>query len=481
MAWQGVIGLEVHAQLRTRSKIFCACPTTFGAAPNAHTCPVCLGHPGALPVLNERAVRLAVVAGLALDCAIATRSRFDRKNYFYPDLPKGYQITQVTAPLCTGGHLDVATAAGVVRGRIHHIHLEEDAGKSIHDASPAGTLVDLNRAGTPLIEIVGEPDLRSADDAVAWLRELRAILRHTGVCDGNMEEGSLRCDANVSVHRPNAPFGTRCEIKNLNSFRAVRDAIAHEIERQQAVIDAGGVVLQQTRLWDAERSRTLPMRSKEEAHDYRYFPEPDLLPLHVAPELVAELRAALPELPAARRARWSAAWGVPAAAAAVLCDEPVRADAFERALGAGPAADLAAAFALFVTGQVQAAHQRSARTDADVDAALPVLLDVCARWVQGRLTNKMLADVLQSAFGGDAALGAELERALAQVGAVVTDAGALAPTVDAVLAEHADQAARYRAGHTPVLGFFVGQVMRRLGGRGDAQAVQRLLQQRLDQ
>src|SRR5512140_686979 len=298
MSYEAVIGLEVHAELLTQSKVFCGCSAKFGAPPNENTCPVCLGMPGALPVLNRRAVEFAIRAGLAAGCAIAPVSRWARKNYFYPDLPKGYQISQYELPICLGGGIDIETEAGHKRVRLTRIHMEEDTGKNIHDAHTDASLVDFNRCGVPLLEIVSEPDIRSPEEAGAYLRSLRAILQYLEICDGNMEEGSFRCDANVSV-RPlgQEEFGTKVEIKNMNSFRNVERAIAHEVERQIDVLGRGGSLVQETRLWDPDREVTRPMRSKEFAHDYRYFPDPDLLTLTVTDEWIEAVRAAMPELP----------------------------------------------------------------------------------------------------------------------------------------------------------------------------------------
>jgi len=329
--FQVVLGLEVHAQLLTRTKIFCGCPTAFGGEPNTHVCPVCLGMPGTLPVLNRQVVEYAVLTGLALGCTIREKSVFARKNYFYPDLPKGYQISQYEAPICEGGGLTVTVDGQERHVRLTRIHMEEDAGKLLHDVAADGSSgVDLNRAGVPLLEIVSEPDLRSADEAVEYLKALRAILLTLGVNDGNLEEGSFRCDANVSVMRKGATqYGTRAEIKNMNSFRYLKQAVEYEVRRQVELVEAGQPVVQETRLFDPSRGETRSMRSKEDAHDYRYFPEPDLPPVVVAPALVARIRATLPELPRARAERYVAAHGLPASDAAILVADKAVADFFD--------------------------------------------------------------------------------------------------------------------------------------------------------
>lgn len=486
--YEAVIGLEVHAQLRTKSKIFCRCSAEFarplpsvGSEPNARTCPVCLGLPGALPVLNDEVVRMAILAGLATHCDIQERSVFARKNYFYPDLPKGYQISQADEPLCVAGYLDIETEAGHKRCGIQRIHIEEDAGKSIHGEGDAHTTtINLDRAGVPLIEIVGLPDLRTPDEAVAYLRELRAILVSLGVNDGNMDEGSLRCDANVSV-RPvgEVRLGTRCEIKNMNSFRSVRDAVTFEIARQVDLARTGERIEQQTRLWNQDLARTEAMRSKEHAHDYRYFPDPDLPPLVLAPGRVERLRASLPELPAQKRTRWQQDLGLTATLAAALCEDPQRAQAFEATLGPQPDPKRAAGFAHFLMGQVAAAQNRSQTSWSQVEPALPTLLEVCDRWRSGDLTNQMLTQVLTAAFAGDGELQPNLEQALSQVGTVVSDAGALEAQVDAVLEANAAQVQKYRAGQQQLFGFFVGQVMKSLQGKGNAQLVGEILRRKL--
>ena len=328
--FQTVIGLEVHAQLLTSSKIFCACSTEFGAAPNHNTCPVCLGMPGVLPVLNARVVEYAIRTGLALGCTVKKTSVWSRKNYFYPDLPKGYQITQFDQPICEWGQLVIDTPEGEKTIRVRRIHMEEDAGKSVHDASASESLVDLNRAGVPLMEIVSEPDLRSADEAVDYLKSLRDVLVYLGVNDGNMEEGSFRCDANVSVMRKGATtYGQRVELKNINSFRFIKQAIEYEVARQVDVIESGGKVDQETRLYDPNKGVTRSMRSKEEAHDYRYFPEPDLPPLHLTDAQLDDAAKSLPELPRAKVTRFMSQYGLPAYDAKILCAERPLADYFE--------------------------------------------------------------------------------------------------------------------------------------------------------
>ena len=337
VAYEVVIGLEVHAQLRTQSKLFCACGTQFGLAANSQTCPICLGMPGTLPVINQQAVEMAVRTGLALQCRIGEKNRFARKNYFYPDLPKGYQISQYEAPICEHGSVDVEVGAAKKPIRIRRAHLEEDAGKNVHEAGAGGSRVDLNRAGTPLLEIVTEPDMRSADEVVAYLKHLRDILMYLDVCDGNMEEGSLRCEPNLSL-RPvgQKEFGTKVELKNINSFKFVKEAIEYEIKRQTKVLTEGGKIAQETRLWDSDRGETATMRSKEEAHDYRYFPDPDLVPLSLAQEWIDDLRKTLPELPAVRQRRFVKDYSLPDYDAGILTGSKALADYFEACVARFP-------------------------------------------------------------------------------------------------------------------------------------------------
>ncbi len=479
MSWEPVIGLEIHAQLATRSKIFSGASTAFGAEPNVQASAVDLGLPGVLPVLNGEAVRMAVMFGLAIDAAIAPRCVFARKNYFYPDLPKGYQISQYELPIVSGGHVTLDLEDGSqMRVGITRAHLEEDAGKSIHDAYQGLTGIDLNRAGTPLIEIVSEPDLRSARQAVAYMRRIHALVRYLGICDGNMQEGSLRCDANVSVRRAGEPrLGTRCEIKNLNSFRFVERAIEYEIERQVAVIEAGGTVVQETRLYDPERHETRPMRGKEEANDYRYFPDPDLLPVLVDETFVAGVRERLPELPEAKRTRFQSQYGLPEETARLLTASRELADYFETATAASGGHLHGRACANWITGELAAALNRA---DLDVSRS-PVgpeaLAAIVRRVDDGTLSSTMAKQVFEAAWNGEGDPDAIIEmRGLKQV----TDTGALEALVEQVISAHPEQVAQYRGGKTKVLGFLVGQVMKGSSGKADPKRVNALMRGRLD-
>ncbi len=473
---EAVIGLEVHAEQLTRSKIFCGCSATFGAPPNTHVCPVCLGMPGVLPVLNRRVVEFAIRAGLATNCAIAPYSRFARKNYFYPDLPKGYQISMYEEPLCTGGWVEIMVEGAPEPKRIGltRIHMEEDTGKNIHDAHGGGSLVDFNRSGVPLLEIVSEPDLRSPAEAGAYLRALRSILQYLEICDGNMEEGSFRCDANVSVRRLGADaLGTKVEIKNMNSFRNVERAIAYELERQVRALAIGERLTQETRLWDAEREETRPMRSKEHAHDYRYFPEPDLLPLTVDQTWVDEVRAAMPELPGPRRRRFEREHGLSAYDADVLTQRKDLADFFEAAVAAGGGAK---AMANWITTELL----RIVR-DAKLDQALvirewpitPTQLARLSSLVERGTINRPTAKALLPRLLGT---NADPEALVAAEGlGQVSDRDALEATVDDVLHRYPEQVAQVRAGKDRVIGFLVGQVMKSTGGKANPKLVQELL------
>ncbi len=478
--FQLVIGLEVHAQLMTRSKIFCSCSTEFGGEPNAHTCPVCLGLPGALPVLNERVVEMAVTAGLALGCDVRPKSVFARKNYFYPDLPKAYQISQYELPICLGGVVPYTLDGVEKTARLTRIHMEEDAGKNVHGVAADGSSgVDLNRAGVPLLEIVSEPDLRSADEAVEYLRSLRAILMALGVNDGNMQEGSLRCDANVSVMRRGAEkYGTRCEIKNMNSFRFLKAAIEYEARRQVEVVEGGGTVQQETRLFDPDRGETRSMRSKEEAHDYRYFPEPDLPPVVVAPALVERLRASLPELPRARAQRYTTALGLSAYDAGVLVSDAQVAAYFDRAVaayGAGP--EKAKKIANWVNGEVAKLANEAGtgpaawRLTPEKLAAVLQLLD--AGTIGGPGAKQVVEEVFRT---GAEPAGVVQAKGLAQV----SDEGAIEAVVDRVLAASPAEVEKHRSGKKNLTGFFVGAVMKELRGKGNPAVVNALLKKKLD-
>jgi aspartyl-tRNA(Asn)/glutamyl-tRNA(Gln) amidotransferase subunit B len=474
MEYEAVIGLEVHAQLLTQSKLFCGCSTAFGAAPNAHVCTVCLGLPGALPVTNGQAVRLAVRAALATDCRILERSVFARKQYFYPDLPKGYQISQYEAPFSEHGHLDVAVD-GQTRGvRIQRIHMEEDAGKNVHGVA-GDSLVDLNRAGTPLVEIVSEPDIRSSAEAAAYLRALRDILVFVGVNDGNLEEGSFRCDANVSIRpRGATDLGTRTELKNLNSFRFVQKAIDVEIARQIAVVSSGGQVRQETRAFDPDSGKTRTLRSKEEAHDYRYFPDPDLPPLVIDSGMVEAERAAMPPLPSEVRRRWVGEFGLSEAAATTLSRHPAIARFFEEARQG-------ATNAVAVANWVQTEVLREASLHG-LEGTFPVQPGQLAELVQliedGSISGKQGKEVYALMKGTDRSPRAVVEeRGMKSV----SDAGALESVCREVLAESMRQVDQYRSGKKGILGFFVGQVMKKTGGSANPKVVSELLTRLLDE
>ncbi|HET7599022.1 MAG TPA: Asp-tRNA(Asn)/Glu-tRNA(Gln) amidotransferase subunit GatB [Gemmatimonadales bacterium] len=472
MAWETVIGLEVHVQLLTRSKMFCGCANRFGDPPNTNVCPVCLGLPGALPVPNAEAIRLAVQAAVALGCTVHTHSVFARKNYFYPDLPKGYQISQFDLPLATHGSVEFESPdRGTIGCGVTRLHVEEDAGKLLHDRIPGRTAVDLNRAGAPLIEIVSEPDLRSPAEARAYLTTLRQILVYTGVSECNMEEGSLRVDANISIRRAGAAdLGTKCEVKNLNSFANVERALEAERERQAALAERGERVLQSTLLFNAATGQVRMMRSKEESHDYRYFPDPDLPPLVLTPAWIAERRAELPELPDARRERMMAEYALsPYHAGQVTAERPV-ADYFEAVIAAGAEPRAAVGWVL---GEVLAGYNASGRFEVDAARLVELIGLVNAGTVSLQAAKKIYAEL---AGDGNAAPRAVAER----LGLVqVSDAGALAPIVEEVLAAYPAEVQRYRAGEQKLMGFFVGQVMKRSKGKADPKAVQPVLLSKL--
>jgi aspartyl-tRNA(Asn)/glutamyl-tRNA(Gln) amidotransferase subunit B len=479
MKYEPVIGLEVHAQLLTESKIFCGCSTRFGQPPNHNACPVCAGFPGVLPVLNRRVVEFAIKAGLATHCEIARSSVLARKNYFYPDLPKGYQISQYELPICTKGYVDVELDGAVKRVQLTRIHIEEDAGKNIHDAHGDSSLVDLNRAGVPLLEIVSEPDLRSREEAGAYLRTLRAILRYLDICDGNMEEGSFRCDANVSV-RPagSETLGTKIEIKNLNSFRAVENAIEFEIERQTDVLLEGGALVQETRLWDEHRGETRSMRSKESAHDYRYFPDPDLLPLVVDENWIAEIRAALPELPALRKARFMGEFGLSVYNADLLTSRKDIADYFETAVKIHGNAK---ALCNWIVGDLFRVIKERHIDDSLQIATWPISAPHLAQLVQLIDQGKISGRIAKTVF--DLLLDSEKsprqivsEQGLEQV----SDSGSIEAAIDQVIAANPNQIAQYRAGNEKIFGFLVGQIMKATQGKASPQRVNEILREKLN-
>jgi len=470
--WETVIGLETHVQLRTRSKMFCGCSTAFGAAPNTHVCPVCLGLPGALPVPNGAAIGLAVRGALALGCTVHPRSIFARKNYFYPDLPKGYQISQFDQPLATNGMLSfLSSERGIVNATIVRLHIEEDAGKSIHDRFAKATAVDLNRSGVPLIEIVSGPDLRSPAEARAYLQMLKQLLEYIGISDCDMEKGSLRVDANLSIRRAGETvLNTRTEVKNINAFSFVEKALSVERDRQVALVESGGTVTQQTMLYDSKESTVRPQRSKEESHDYRYFPEPDLPPLILTPEFVAEQQSELPELPGAKRDRFMATYALSREHAAVLTASRAVADYFENVVRA-PAEPQAAANWIMTEALADAKdHQEQLRVPAGALAQIIAL--VKGGTLSNQAAKKVFAEV--AAKGGDPRTIAE------SLGLVqVADTNVLAGWVTDVLGAHAPEVGRYKNGETKLMAFFVGQVMRASKGKADPKLAQRVLEEKL--
>lgn len=477
--FETVIGLEVHAQLLTESKAFAPVSNRFGAPPNTNITPLCLGHPGTLPVPNENLVRFAVRLGLATHCKIAKKSIFARKNYFYPDMPKGYQISQFETPICYDGHLDIEMENGQTkRIGITRIHMEEDAGKSIHDQDPHNSLIDLNRAGTPLLEIVSEPDLRSPKEAAAYMRKIWQIVRYLDVCDGNMEEGSLRCDANVSI-RPvgQKTFNTRAEIKNLNSFRNVERALVYEVERQKEVVRSGGSVIQQTLLWDPNELKTRQMRSKEEAHDYRYFPEPDIPPVIVTDDMMEEVRLELPELPEARRRRYIADFKLSDFDASVLTEDRLLADFFEAILEHGVPAKP-------VANLVITEVRRIMNEEGSTISAFPVAPAQIASLVALREEDKISSSAMQTLLDAMAKAGAGSDisaEALAREQNLlqVSDTGFLEPLVDEVLKGHPSEVEKYLDGKQGLIGFFVGQVMQKSKGKANPGLVRELIQKKI--
>lgn len=474
MEYEAVIGLEVHAQLLTDSKIFCGCSTKFGAAPNTHTCPVCLGMPGVLPVLNRKVVEFTIRLALATNCKIARTSRFARKNYFYPDLPKGYQISQYELPVAEHGWIDIEASGQSKRIRITRIHLEEDAGKLIHDETQPFSYIDFNRTGVPLIEIVTEPDLRTPEEASVFLKKLRDIVRYLDICDGNMEEGSLRCDANISLRPAGSEgFGVKTEVKNMNSFRFVQRALEYEIKRQRAILQEGGAIVQETRLWDSNKGVTHGMRSKEEAHDYRYFPDPDLVPVVVEDEWVEKVRQELPELPDAKKARFMKKYELPEHDAVVLTGSKDLAAYFEECVARFPQPKK-------VSNWIMAELLRELNRDDREIKNCPVtpggLADLLKMVDDGVISGKIAKIVFEEMYGTGKSPAAIVEKkGLIQV----TDEGKIGEVIDSVLAAHPDQIDEYHSGKEKLLGFFVGQVMKQTQGKANPKLVNKILREKL--
>jgi aspartyl-tRNA(Asn)/glutamyl-tRNA(Gln) amidotransferase subunit B len=474
MIYEVVIGVEVHAQLRTKSKLFCGCGTMFGLTANSQTCPLCLGLPGTLPVLNQAAVEMAVRAGLALNCTIAANNVFARKNYFYPDLPKGYQISQYEAPICEHGWIEIAASEGKKRVRIRRAHLEEDAGKSVHVAGTNGSRVDLNRAGTPLLEIVTEPDLRSVDEVVAYLKGLRDVLMYLEVCDGNMDEGSFRCEPNLSL-RPlgQKEFGTKVELKNINSFKFVKDAIEYEIKRQTKVLNEGGRISQETRLWNLDRGETVVMRSKEEAHDYRYFPDPDLVPLKLEKKWIEGCRKYVTELPAARLQRFVSEFALSEYDAGVLTASKTVADYFESCV---KLFNQPKTVSNWVMGELTRELNNSG-TDASASPVSPERLVSLLQMVdKGTVSLKVAREIFPEVYSS----GKEPDQIVQEKRLIqVSDELSIGGMIDEVVAKNPTQVAQFKEGKQQVLGFFVGQVMKASGGKANPGKVNELLKKKL--
>ena len=474
MKYEAVIGLEVHAQMHTDTKIFCGCSTKFGAGPNTQTCPVCIGMPGVLPVLNKKALAFAIRTGLAANCTISSYSRFARKNYFYPDLPKGYQISQYEHPICEHGHIEIVVDNEVRKIGITRIHMEEDAGKNIHEGNGPYSFIDLNRAGVPLMEIVSEPDLRSPREASEYMKKLRTMLRCLGVCDGNMEQGSLRCDANVSI-RPEGQkdYGTRAEIKNINSFRFVEKAIEYEIKRQIKVIEDGGKVIQETRLWNSDKGITEAMRSKEEAHDYRYFPDPDLVPIIVEQSVIDEIRAALPELPDAKRKRFVSEYGLPEYDADFLSSEKTVAAWFEEAVEAGGQPKTVSNWMM---GELMRLLNEENSSIENCLIKPKQLADMLLLIEKGTISGKIAKTIFTEIFksGKDAEIIVR-EKGLVQI----SDESSIEKAVDSIIAKHPEEAERFKSGEEKLLGFFVGQVMQATKGKANPRMLNDLLKKKL--
>ncbi|HZG86519.1 Asp-tRNA(Asn)/Glu-tRNA(Gln) amidotransferase subunit GatB [Paenibacillus sp.] len=474
--YETVIGLEVHVELHTNSKIFCGCSTSFGAPPNANTCPICLGHPGVLPVLNKRAVEYAIKAAMALNCEIATESKFDRKNYFYPDSPKAYQISQYDQPIGKNGWIDIEVDGKTKRIGVTRLHLEEDAGKLTHLPAGVGSLVDFNRVGTPLIEIVSEPDIRSPEEARAYLEKLKAIMQYCEVSDVKMEEGSLRCDANISI-RPwgQEKFGTRAELKNMNSFRGVQRGLEYEEIRQAEILDAGGEVVQETRRWDEAQGKTLSMRGKEEAHDYRYFPDPDLVKLHISDEWKAEIRATIPELPDAKKARYAEAYGLSSYDAEVITSSLPLARFFEESLEYTKDAK---AVANWIMGDLLGYLNANNLELQDVKASGKGLGEMIGLIENGTISTKIAKTVFKTMLEtGKPPKTIVEEQGLVQI----SDEGEIKAVVDRIVEANPQSVADFKAGKEKAVGFLVGQVMRETKGKANPGLVNKLILDRLKQ
>ena len=472
MSWEVVIGLEIHAQLTTKSKIFSGASTAYGAAPNSQACPIDLGMPGVLPVLNQAVIGKSIMLGLALDAEIGKRSVFDRKNYFYPDLPKGYQTTQFEFPIVGQGKLEIELEDGrkKVIG-VTRAHLEEDAGKSVHGLVPGQTGVDLNRSGTPLLEIVSDPDMSSAKEAVAYAKKMHELVQYLGICDGNMQEGSFRVDSNVSVRRPDEPLGTRAELKNINSFRFIEKAIEFEIERQIELIESGGTVVQETRLYDAENDTTRSMRTKEDANDYRYFPCPDLLPVIIVDEDIEAIRATMPELPEAKRTRFVTEFGLSDYDAVVLTSSRAMAEFFEKVVALTQKKDIKLC-ANWVTSGFSAALNRDGLSVEVSPVSAEMLAGMIERILDNSISGKIAKQVFEAMWQGEGTADQVIEsKGLKQI----TDTGAIEALVDEVLANNPEQVESYKAGQTKMLGYFVGQIMKASGGQANPGQVNKML------
>jgi aspartyl-tRNA(Asn)/glutamyl-tRNA(Gln) amidotransferase subunit B len=474
MQYETVIGLEIHAQLLTDSKMFCGCSTKFGSEPNTQTCPVCIGMPGVLPVINKKAIEYVIRTGLAVNCKISSYSRFARKNYFYPDLPKGYQISQYELPICEGGYVEIAENGSIKKIKLTRIHLEEDAGKNIHEDAGNYSFVDLNRAGTPLMEIVTEPDIRNPKEAVEFMKQLRAILRYLGVCDGNMEQGSLRCDANISV-RPvgQKEFGVKTEIKNMNSFKFVEKALDYEIKRQMKILNDAGKIIQETRLWDSNRGITESMRSKEQAHDYRYFPDPDLMPVEIDSRWIETIKNSVQELPDARRKRFIREYNLPEHDADLLTFERTTAEWFEQAvkLGANPKT-----VSNWIMGGLMKLLNEKNKQIEESPVKPEHLVSLLKLIETGKISGKIAKTVFEEMYKtGKNADTIVKEKGLVQI----TDEAGIEAVVDEVLQKNPKEVERFKTGEEKLIGFFVGQIMKETKGKANPKIVNELLKKKL--